>query len=139
MDLYEKKSRRYDEDENEKIIKANKYVNLPTEDVKVYKSEIYFNHDSADRQRRRASDLLKIIELDKKSFTLFEMNPGELSTVYASNMKHAQMQTNEGRDEVEIQTDDIDSSNKWTQYPNAETKECGGKQQILVQICQKKL
>ena len=133
VDLYEnknyhgKKNRTYDdEDDNDRIIKANKYVNLPTEDVRVYKTEIYFNHDSADRQRRRADDLLKIIELDKKSFTLFEMNPGELSTVYASNLKHAKVQTNEGREEIEIQTDDIDVNNKWTQNPSTDSKECGG-------------
>jgi hypothetical protein len=143
---YEKKrsyesNRRYEDEEskNDKIIKANKYVNLPTEDVRVFKTEIYFNHDSADRQRRRAVDLLKIIELDKKSFILFEMNPGELSTVYAANMKHVKVQTNEGREEIEIQTDDIDTSNKWTQNPSTDTKECGGKfikKNVIVRVAQ---
>jgi hypothetical protein len=131
--LFEKKSRKYDNyDDDDRIIKANKYVNVPTEDVRAYNSKIYFNHDSADRQRRRAIDLLKIIELDRKSFTLFEMNPGELSTVYASNMKHAKVQTNEGREEIEIQTDDIDSNIKWTQNPPTDTKESGGKDSFFI-------
>jgi hypothetical protein len=51
-------------------------------------SKIYFNHDSLDRQRRRAKDLFKTIELDKKRFDLLDINPSEMRTVYSSHLKH---------------------------------------------------
>lgn len=82
----------YDE-ENEhrrgRIVKANAQVNLPTELVEAYSSEIHFNHDSRDRQRRRAKDLFKnLIELDKKAFSLLDINPVQMRTVYLSHLKH---------------------------------------------------
>jgi hypothetical protein len=61
---------------------------VPTELVETFSSQIYFNHDSIDRQQRRASDLLKTIELDKKSFNLLDINPEEMHTVYSSHSKH---------------------------------------------------
>jgi hypothetical protein len=69
-------------------VKANVHVQVPTELVEVYSSKIYYNHDSLDRQQRRAKDLLKTIELDKKIFNLLEINPEEMHTVYSSHLKH---------------------------------------------------
>ena len=69
-------------------MKANAHISVATELVEVYSSKIYFNHDSRDRQARRASDLLKTIELDKKNFNLLDINPEEMRTVYSSHLKH---------------------------------------------------
>ena len=56
----------YDEYMRGRVMKANAHVQVPTDIVEVYSSKIFFNHDSRDRQARRAIDLLKTIELDKK-------------------------------------------------------------------------
>lgn len=72
-----------------RVVKANAHVNVPTDLVEVYSSEIYFNHDSRDRQKRRAKDLFKsIIELDNKSFSLLDINPVQMRTVYSAHLKH---------------------------------------------------
>ena len=73
---------------NDKIMRAHKQVNIPTDSVQVYKCDIQFNRDSLERQRSRAKDLRKLIELDKKSFNLFELNPTKMSTIYSANAKH---------------------------------------------------
>lgn len=71
-----------------KVIKPNANVVLPTESVIVSSSKIFFNHDSQDRQRRRAKDLFKTIELDKKNISLLDINPLEMKTVYSSKLVH---------------------------------------------------
>ena len=84
------KSNHYEDDNfrDGKVIKANANVILPTESVIVASSKIFFNHDSQDRQRRRAKDLLKTIELDTKNFNLLDLNPLEMRTVYSSHLRH---------------------------------------------------
>jgi len=80
-----------DEDENYesvRIVKANAHVKVPTELVQCFSSKIYFNHDSIDRQQRRAKDLFKTIEFDKKSFSILDIDPTELRTAYSSHLKH---------------------------------------------------
>jgi len=93
----EKNSRRKYSDESEgedeglgrgRVVKANALVHIPTDSVQVFSSKIFFNHDSLDRQSRRAKDLLKTIELDKKSFNLLDINPIEMRTIYSSHLKH---------------------------------------------------
>ncbi len=64
------------------------HVKVPTESIKYFSSKIHFNHDSRDRQKRRADDLLKTIELDKKKFDLLDINPSEMRTIYSSHLKH---------------------------------------------------
>ncbi len=72
-----------------KIVKANAMVKLPTELVEVYSSKVFYNHDSEDRQKRRAKDLFKnMIELDTKSFSLLDINPTNMRTVYSSHTRH---------------------------------------------------
>ena len=78
----------YDNYNKERIVKANAHVQVPTELIETYSSKIFFNHDSLDRQQRRAKDLLKTIEFDKKSFNLLDINPEEMHTVYSSHLKH---------------------------------------------------
>ena len=70
------------------MVKANAIVHIPTDSVQVFSSKIFYNHDSVDRQSRRAKDLLKTIELDKKSFNLLDINPIEMRTIYSSHLKH---------------------------------------------------
>lgn len=72
-----------------RVVKANAHVNVPTDLVEVHSSEMYFNHDSRDRQKRRAKDLFKnLIELDKKAFSLLDINPVQMRTVYSTHLKH---------------------------------------------------
>lgn len=100
---------------------------IPTENVIVYKTQINYNNESKDRQRRRSKDLMKMIELDKKAFTLIDLNPEEMNTIYSSHLKHAKCQTSDDKEESEMQTDDIDKENKWTQQPSEDSSQvCGG-------------
>jgi hypothetical protein len=78
----------YNKKEDGRIVRANVHVSVPTDLIKVYSSQIHFNHDSRDRQQRRAKDLIKLIELDKKSFNILDINPEEMHTVYSSHLKH---------------------------------------------------
>lgn len=88
----------YDDDDNyyskkksadsSRVVKANALVKIPTDSVEVFSSKIYFNHDSVDRQKRRAKDLMKTIELDRKNINLLDLNPIEMRTVYSSHLKH---------------------------------------------------
>lgn len=105
-------------------MKANAHVKVPTELVECYSSKIFFNHDSLDRQQRRANDLLKTIELDKKSFSILDIDPTEM-TAFSSHLKHEKVQTNEDIFEIETQTDEIDYMTKWTQYPPEDSKGYG--------------
>ena len=85
------KQNRYEDEEDfapVRIVKANAHVKVPTELVECYSSKIYFNHDSLDRQQRRAKDLLKTIELDKKSISILDIDPSEMRTAYSSHLKH---------------------------------------------------
>jgi hypothetical protein len=114
--------------------------------VQVFSSKIFYNHDSVDRQSRRAKDLLKTIELDKKSFNLLDINPIEMRTIYSSHLKHVsillfrfsafesrmtiflfkeKVQTNDENFEVNTQTEDIQYSTRWTQYPPDDSKGYG--------------
>ena len=88
--LFENEYDDYEESKKDKVIKANAHIQIRTDLVQVYSSKIYFNHDSIDRQQRRAKDLLKTrtIELDRKNFSLLEINPIEMRTVYSSHLKH---------------------------------------------------
>ena len=81
----------YDFYRDGKVIKPNANVVLPTESVIVSSSKIFFNHDSQDRQRRRAKDLFKTIELDKKNISLLDINPLEMKTVYSSKLSHVRI------------------------------------------------
>lgn len=115
----------YDEDEPVRIVKANALVKVPTELVECYSSKIYFNHDSLDRQQRRAKDLLKTIELDKKSFSILDIDPSEMRTGFSSHLKNEKCQTNDDIFEIETQTDDIDYVTRWTQCPPEDSKGYG--------------
>lgn len=109
-----------------KIVKANALVKLPTELVEVYSSTIHYNHDSIDRHKRRAKDLFKkSIELDKKAFTLLDINPVQMRTVYSSHLKHEKVQTNDDTLEIEVQTDEIEMATRWTQHPPDDLKGYG--------------
>ena len=115
----------YDEYMRGRVMKANAHVQVPTDIVEVYSSKIFFNHDSRDRQARRAIDLLKTIELDKKSFSLLDINPEDMRTVYSAHLKHEKVQTNDDIVEIEVQTDDIDYTTRWTQFPPEDLKGYG--------------
>jgi hypothetical protein len=80
-----------DDEGRGRVVKANALVHIPTDSVQVFSSKIFYNHDSLDRQSRRAKDLFKTIELDKKSFNLLDINPIEMRTIYSSHLKHVRI------------------------------------------------
>ncbi len=115
----------YDDYMRGRVMKANAHVSVPTDSVEVFASRIYFNHDSIDKQVRRANDLLNTIELDQKSFSLLDINPEDMRTVYSAHLKHEKVQTNDDVVEIEVQTDEIDFVTRWTQYPSEDLKGYG--------------
>ncbi|RNA22400.1 WD repeat-containing 60, partial [Brachionus plicatilis] len=109
-----------------RVVKANAVVRIPTDSVEVFSSKIYFNHDSGDRQRRRAKDLFKnLIDLDRKNFSLLDINPIEMRTAYSAHLRHEKIQTNDDNVEIDCQTDDIDYVTRWTQNPPDDSKGYG--------------
>lgn len=109
-----------------RVVKANALVKIPTDSVEVFSSKIYFNHDSGDRQRRRAKDLFKnLIELDRKNFSLLDINPVEMRTAFSAHLKHEKTQTNDDNVEIDCQTDEIETMTRWTQNPPDDSKGYG--------------
>ncbi|XP_063390987.1 cytoplasmic dynein 2 intermediate chain 1 [Cydia fagiglandana] len=70
---------------------------------------------------RRAKDILSMVTLHEMSFTLFEMKPISydlyMATFGRTNYTQSTVQTFDDGITEEIQTDDIDMENKWTQHP----------------------
>ncbi|XP_061725568.1 uncharacterized protein LOC133531387 [Cydia pomonella] len=70
---------------------------------------------------RRAKDILSMVTLHEMSFTLLEMKPISydlyMSTFGRTNYTQSGVQTFDDGITEEIQTDEIDVENKWTQHP----------------------
>ncbi|XP_063371651.1 cytoplasmic dynein 2 intermediate chain 1, partial [Cydia amplana] len=74
-----------------------------------------------DNMLRRAKDILSMVTLHEMSFTLFEMKPISydlyMATFGRTNYTQSAVQTFDDGITEEIQTDEIDVENKWTQHP----------------------
>ncbi|CAH0599439.1 unnamed protein product [Chrysodeixis includens] len=79
-----------------------------------------------DRLRQRAKDLLSIITLHEMSYSLFEMKPISydlyMATFGRSNYTQSAAQTFDDGITEEVQTDEVELENKWTQHPVEFTK-----------------
>ncbi|XP_060068052.1 cytoplasmic dynein 2 intermediate chain 1-like [Ylistrum balloti] len=79
---------------------------------------------------KRAQDLLQMIELDTAEYDLFDMPPVKEYDLYIrsfgrSDTTQAYVQTNDDDIDREVQTDEIDVRQKWTQHPAEDYIGCG--------------
>ncbi|XP_054246068.1 cytoplasmic dynein 2 intermediate chain 1 isoform X2 [Indicator indicator] len=77
----------------------------------------------ASKQKKRSSELLPLIDLDfSVSFPLLDLPPVNEYDMYIRNFgkmntKQAYVQCNEDNLERDIQTEEVETSEKWTQHP----------------------
>ena len=56
----------------------------------------------------------------------------KIRNIYLSINFQQKVQTNDDLLDIEVQTDEIEESNKWTQYPPEDSKGCGSGQFYLI-------
>ncbi|XP_013391905.2 WD repeat-containing protein 60-like [Lingula anatina] len=86
---------------------------------------------AASKARRRGQELLQLIELDVANFSLFDLPPVKEYELYmrnfgSMNTKQAYIQTNEDNIDRDIQTEEIETKEKWCQHPPEDLKGSGG-------------
>ncbi|XP_006018614.1 WD repeat-containing protein 60 isoform X1 [Alligator sinensis] len=90
------------------------------------------NRNTASKQKTRSSELLRLIDLDfSVSFSLLDLPPMNEYEMYIRNFgkrntKQAYVQCNEDNLERDIQTDETETLEKWTQHPGASAIVSGG-------------
>ncbi|XP_025908768.1 WD repeat-containing protein 60 isoform X1 [Nothoprocta perdicaria] len=86
----------------------------------------------ASKQKKRSSELLQLIDLDfSVSFTLLDLPPVNEYDMYIRNFgrmntKQAYVQYNEDNIERDIQTEEVETLEKWTQHPGESAIVSGG-------------
>ncbi|KAM8810391.1 cytoplasmic dynein 2 intermediate chain 1 [Eudromia elegans] len=86
----------------------------------------------ANKQKKRSSELLQLIDLDfSVSFTLLDLPPVNEYDMYIRNFgkmntKQAYVQCNEDNIERDIQTEEVETLEKWTQHPGESAIVSGG-------------
>ncbi|XP_075275865.1 cytoplasmic dynein 2 intermediate chain 1 [Opisthocomus hoazin] len=84
------------------------------------------------KQKKRSSELLPLIDLDfSVSFSLLNLPPVNEYDMYIRNYgkmntKQAYVQCNEGNVERDIQTEEVETLEKWTQHPGESALVSGG-------------
>ncbi|XP_045506288.1 uncharacterized protein LOC123702554 [Colias croceus] len=80
-----------------------------------------------EKLKQRAKDILSMVTLHEMSFTLFEMKPIPydlyMATFGKANYTQVSVQTFDDGISQEVQTEDIELNNKWTQHPVEFTNE----------------
>uniref|UniRef100_A0A3Q2X409 Dynein 2 intermediate chain 1 n=1 Tax=Haplochromis burtoni TaxID=8153 RepID=A0A3Q2X409_HAPBU len=77
----------------------------------------------ASKQKKRSTELLRLIDLDfSMTFSLLDLPPVNEYDMYIrnfgnANTKQAYVQCNEDNTDRDIQTEEIEMSEKWTQHP----------------------
>uniref|UniRef100_A0A8C3FIN3 Dynein 2 intermediate chain 1 n=1 Tax=Chrysemys picta bellii TaxID=8478 RepID=A0A8C3FIN3_CHRPI len=90
------------------------------------------NRNMATKQKKRSSELLRLIDLDfSVSFSLLDLPPVNEYDMYIrnfgkTNTKQAYVQSNEDNLERDVQTDEIETLEKWTQHPGDSVLVSGG-------------
>ncbi|XP_074982083.1 cytoplasmic dynein 2 intermediate chain 1 isoform X5 [Caretta caretta] len=90
------------------------------------------NRNMASKQKKRSSELLRLIDLDfSVSFSLLDLPPVNEYDMYIrnfgkTNTKQAYVQSNEDNLERDVQTDEIETLEKWTQHPGDSILVSGG-------------
>ncbi|XP_042657977.1 cytoplasmic dynein 2 intermediate chain 1 isoform X2 [Tyto alba] len=86
----------------------------------------------ASKQKKRSSELLPLIDLDfSVSFSLLDLPPVNEYDMYIRNFgkmntKQAYVQCNEDNLERDIQTEEVETLEKWTQHPGEDALVSGG-------------
>ncbi|XP_009328166.1 PREDICTED: WD repeat-containing protein 60 [Pygoscelis adeliae] len=86
----------------------------------------------ASKQKKRSSELLPLIDLDfSVSFSLLDLPPVNEYDMYIRNFgkmntKQAYVQCNEDNLERDIQTEEVETLEKWTQHPGESALVAGG-------------
>ncbi|KAK7170271.1 hypothetical protein R3I94_000488 [Phoxinus phoxinus] len=86
----------------------------------------------AKKQKKRSEELLRLIDLDFSiTFSLLDLPPVNeydmyIKTFGTANTKQAYVQCNEDNTERDIQTEEVDMTDKWTQHPPEAKAACGG-------------
>ncbi|KAL4635295.1 WD repeat-containing protein 60 [Arapaima gigas] len=86
----------------------------------------------AIKQKKRSSDLLRLIDLDFSiTFSLLDLPPLSEYDMYiksfgTTNTKQAYVQCNEDSADREIQTEEVEMCDRWTQHPADRGMVCGG-------------
>ncbi|XP_038221001.1 uncharacterized protein LOC119838928 [Zerene cesonia] len=74
-----------------------------------------------EKLKQRANDILSMVTLHEMSFTLFEMKPIPydlyMATFGRANYTQVSVQTFDDGITQEVQTEDVELNNKWTQHP----------------------
>ncbi|XP_041823466.1 cytoplasmic dynein 2 intermediate chain 1 isoform X2 [Melanotaenia boesemani] len=85
----------------------------------------------ATKQKKRSTELLRLIDLDfSMTFCLLDLPPVSEYDMYIrnfgnANTKQAYVQCNEDNADRDIQTEEIEMSEKWTQHPPEHHGACG--------------
>ncbi|XP_075068209.1 cytoplasmic dynein 2 intermediate chain 1 [Mixophyes fleayi] len=86
----------------------------------------------ASKQKKRSLEILRLLDLDFSStFSLLDLAPVKEYEMYIrnfgkTNTKQAYVQCNDDAVDREIQTEEIDIEEKWTQHPGEGSAVCGG-------------
>ncbi|KAM8967161.1 cytoplasmic dynein 2 intermediate chain 1 [Pelodytes ibericus] len=89
------------------------------------------NRQLGGKMKKRSADILRLVDLDFSStVSLLDLAPVKEYDLYIrnfgkTNTKQAYVQCNEDCVEREIQTEDVESEEKWTQHPAEGTVACG--------------
>uniref|UniRef100_A0A3B5BEE2 WD repeat domain 60 n=1 Tax=Stegastes partitus TaxID=144197 RepID=A0A3B5BEE2_9TELE len=87
----------------------------------------------ATKQKKRSTELLRLIDLDfSMTVSVFDLPPVNEYDMYIRNFgtvntKQAYVQCNEDNADRDIQTEEIEMCEKWTQHPPEHSGACGGK------------
>ncbi|XP_071382120.1 cytoplasmic dynein 2 intermediate chain 1 [Centroberyx affinis] len=85
----------------------------------------------ANKQKKRSTELLRLIDLDfSMTFSLLDLPPVNEYDMYiksfgTANTKQAYVQCNEDNADRDIQTEEIEVCEKWTQHPAESSGACG--------------
>ncbi|XP_029955791.1 WD repeat-containing protein 60 isoform X2 [Salarias fasciatus] len=85
----------------------------------------------ATKQKKRSTELLRLIDLDfSMTFSLLDLPPVSEYDMYirkfgTANTKQAYVQCNEDNADRDVQTEDIEMCEKWTQHPPGYNGACG--------------
>ncbi|XP_051559908.1 cytoplasmic dynein 2 intermediate chain 1-like isoform X2 [Myxocyprinus asiaticus] len=86
----------------------------------------------AKKQKKRSEELLRLIDLDFSiTFSLLDLPPVNEYDMYiknfgTTNTKQAYVQCNEDNVDRDIQTEEVEMMDKWTQHPPETKAACGG-------------
>lgn len=88
------------------------------------------NRKTASKTMQRGNDLLKMLELDFASFDMLDLPPVNEYDLYirafgSSDTRQAYVQTNDDNIDRDIQSEEIDVRQKWTQHPPEDFKGYG--------------